>query len=114
MFFFVCGEDGDFLICSFGKIVLYLNLECWVKTFKFCILIFYRSNMSDLAFAELETQVENLPMYQLIILKKKIESIVQKELSSSDEFIFDSLVQHTERADRADEYIKELRANDRF
>ena len=53
-------------------------------------------------------------MYQLIILKKKIESIVQKELSSSDEFIFDSLVQHTERADRADEYIKELRANDRF
>ncbi len=64
--------------------------------------------MSDLAFAELETQVENLPMYQLIILKKKIESIVQKELSSSDEFVFDSLVQHTERAD---EYIKELRFN---
>ena len=31
--------------------------------------------MSDLAFAELETQIESLPMYQLIILKEKIDNI---------------------------------------
>ena len=31
-----------------------------------------------------------------------------------DNFIFDSLVSHTDRADHADEYIRELRANDRF
>ena len=33
---------------------------------------------------------------------------------TTDSFEFDILVQHTDRADIADEYIKELRTNDRF
>ena len=70
--------------------------------------------MSDLAFAELETQIESLTMYQLIILKEKIDNIVKNDFPTTDSFEFDILVQHTDRADIADEYIKELRTNDRF
>ena len=61
-----------------------------------------------------ETQIENLPMYQLIILKEKIDNIVKNDFPTTDSFEFDILVQHTDRADIADEYIKELRTNDRF
>lgn len=63
--------------------------------------------MSDLAFAELETQVEALPMFQIIKLKEKIDRIVAQNQKS--EFEFDSLVCHTERADHADEYIRNIR-----
>ena len=34
--------------------------------------------MSNLAFAELETQVETLPMFQIVILKEKLEKIIAK------------------------------------
>ncbi len=68
--------------------------------------------MSELAYAELETQIAALPMFQIIMLKNKIDSIVAQNQKS--EFVFDSLVSHTDRADHADEYIKEFRANDRF
>ncbi len=61
--------------------------------------------MSDLAFAELETQVETLPMFQIIKLKEKIDRIVAQNQKSE----FDSLVCHTERADHADEYIRDIR-----
>lgn len=33
---------------------------------------------------------------------------------SNENFVFDSLVHHTDRADFADEYIRNLRDNDRF
>ena len=68
--------------------------------------------MSDAAFAELETQVETLPMFQIVMLKEKIDRIVAQ--NNKDGFEFDSLVRHTVRADHADEYIRELRDNDRF
>ena len=68
--------------------------------------------MSDLAFAELETQVEELSMIQIAMLKEKIDRIIARNQKS--EFEFDSLVCHTERADYADEYIRETRDNDRF
>lgn len=67
--------------------------------------------MSDMAFAELETQVETLPIVQILMLKKKIESILSRR---SNSFEFDSLVSHTERADNADEYIRSFRDADRF
>ena len=68
--------------------------------------------MSDLDFAELEMQVETLPMFQVFMLKEKIDRIVAQ--SQKNEFEFDRLVCHTERADYADEYIREARDNDRF
>ena len=68
--------------------------------------------MSDVAFAELETQVETLPMFQIVMLKEKIDRIVER--NKSDVFEFDRLVHHTERADRADEAAREFRDNDRL
>ncbi|MBO7639899.1 MAG: hypothetical protein J6S91_13095 [Treponema sp.] len=67
--------------------------------------------MSELAFAELEMQVETLPVFQMLLLKKKIESILAQQ---DDSFEFDTLVSHTERADNADEYIRSFRDTDRF
>ena len=66
--------------------------------------------MSDSAFAELETQVETLPMFQILMLKEKIDRIVAQSQKNE----FDSLVHHTERANHADEYIREFRDDDRF
>ena len=68
--------------------------------------------MSDLAFSELENQVDSLPMFQIFRLKEKIDKIVAQNRKS--EFEFDCLVHHTERADRADDFIREFRNNDRF
>ena len=68
--------------------------------------------MSDAAFAELETKVEALPMFQIVMLKEKIDRIVAQ--NQKTEFEFDRLVCHTKRADHADEYIRELRDNDRL
>ncbi|MBQ1834061.1 MAG: hypothetical protein II114_09905 [Treponema sp.] len=68
--------------------------------------------MSDSAFAELETQVEELPLFQIFILKQKIDNIIAKNKNCI--FEFDNLVQHTDRAEHADEYIRELRDNDRL
>lgn len=38
--------------------------------------------MSDIAFAELEEQVETLPMFQVIILKEKLEKRIENEQKS--------------------------------
>lgn len=68
--------------------------------------------MSDLAFVDLENQVEALPMFQIVKLKEKIDSIILQR--QKNKFEFDDLVCHTERADQADEYIRNFRDNDRF
>lgn len=71
--------------------------------------------MSDIAFAELQTQVKTLPLYQIKILWNQLGQLMSENQNrESDAFIFDSLVHHTERADRADEYILGIRNNDRF
>ena len=71
--------------------------------------------MSDAAFAELQTKVKTLPLYQVKILWNQLgEIMAANNQSESDKFVFDSLVNHTERADRADDYIREFRDNDRF
>ncbi len=67
--------------------------------------------MSDITFAELENQVESLPVFQILILKKKIETILSRQ---NETFEFDSLVSHSERADSADDYIRSFRDSDRF
>lgn len=69
--------------------------------------------MSDAAFAELQTKVKTLPLYQVKILWNQLSEIMA-ENDQNDKFVFDSLVNHTERADRADDYIREFRNNDRF
>ena len=69
--------------------------------------------MSNSAFAELETQIENLPLFQIALLKKKIDNILEQS-KTQQTFEFDSLVRHTSRADTADEYVRELRDNDRI
>lgn len=71
--------------------------------------------MSDAAFAELQTKVKSLPLYQVKILWNQLSEIMaENDQNESDKFVFDSLVNHTERADRADGYIREFRNNDRF
>lgn len=71
--------------------------------------------MSDAAFAELQTKVKTLPLYQVKILWNQLSEIMaENDQNESDKFVFDSLVNHTERADRADDYIREFRNNDRF
>ena len=67
--------------------------------------------MSDITFAELENQVESLPVFQILILKKKIETILSRQNETSE---FDSIVSHSERADSADDYIRSFRDSDRF
>ena len=69
--------------------------------------------MSTIAFSELENQIEALPLFQIAILKKKIDNILEQNTGQQD-FEFDSLVRHTGRADCADEYVRTLRDNDRF
>ena len=61
--------------------------------------------MSDVAFAELETQVETLPMFQIVMLKEKIDRIVAQR--QKNEFEFDCLVRHTDRANNT-QYLPEL------
>ncbi len=39
--------------------------------------------MSELAFAELQTQVELLPFYQIVLLKDRIDRIVAKKKPES-------------------------------
>lgn len=71
--------------------------------------------MSDAAFAELQTKVKTLPLYQVKILWNQLgEIMAENDQNENDKFVFDSLVNHTERADRADDYIREFRNNDRF
>ncbi|MBQ4498527.1 MAG: hypothetical protein II973_13615 [Spirochaetaceae bacterium] len=71
--------------------------------------------MSDAAFAELQTKVKTLPLYQVKILWNQLSEIMaENDQNENDKFVFDSLVNHTERADRADDYIREFRNNDRF
>ena len=44
--------------------------------------------MSELAFAELQTQVETLPFYQLLILQNNLNRLVEKERNKeSAEFV---------------------------
>lgn len=48
--------------------------------------------MSELAFAELETQVETLPYYQVVLLKDKIDKILEREKErESESFVDDGL-----------------------
>ena len=71
--------------------------------------------MSDAAFAELQTKVKTLPLYQVKILWNQLSEIMaENDQNENDKFVFDSLVNHSERADRADDYIREFRNNDRF
>ena len=71
--------------------------------------------MSDAAFAELQTKVKTLPLYQVKILWNQLSEIMaENDQNENDKFVFDSLVNHTERGDRADDYIREFRNNDRF
>ena len=46
--------------------------------------------MSELAFAELETQVENLPLYQVIILRNKLNAIMARENERNSERMGDA------------------------
>ena len=68
--------------------------------------------MSDAIFSELKAQVKLLPLYQIAMLKRELEEIMAANDKSSD-FVFDTLVCHTDRANHADEYIREFRDNDR-
>ena len=48
--------------------------------------------MSELGFSELQTQVETLPFYQLLLLKGQVDRILEKENKrKSDEFISEGL-----------------------
>ena len=41
--------------------------------------------MSDIAFAELQAQVERLPLFQIEILRDRLERIIESEAAEEDE-----------------------------
>ena len=48
--------------------------------------------MSELGFSELQTQVETLPFYQLVLLKGQVDRMLEKENKrKSDEFVSEGL-----------------------
>ena len=48
--------------------------------------------MSEFAFAELQTQIESLPFYQVILLKNKIDRMIEKEKErESESFVNEGL-----------------------
>ena len=38
------------------------------------------SNMSETAFAELESQVEELPLFQIVVLRQKLDRIWERKM----------------------------------
>lgn len=40
--------------------------------------------MSDAAFAELESQVEELPLFQIVILRQKLDRILERKKSTTN------------------------------
>ena len=40
--------------------------------------------MSDTAFAELESQVEELPLFQIIVLRQKLDNILEERKAERD------------------------------
>lgn len=48
--------------------------------------------MSDLAFAELQSKVEALPFYQIVLLKRQVDRIMKKEENrKSEAFVSEGL-----------------------
>ena len=42
------------------------------------------SNMSETAFAELESQVEELPLFQIVVLRQKLDRILERKKSATN------------------------------
>lgn len=40
--------------------------------------------MSDTAFAELESQVEELPLFQIVVLRQKLDRILERKKSATN------------------------------
>ncbi len=49
-----------------------------------------------------------------VVIGNIVENYKKNDFSGRDNFVFDSLVKHTDRANFADEHIREFRDNDRF
>ncbi len=59
-------------------------------------------------------KVKTAPEECLDEISVLIDNVIEQYKKQETEFVFDSLVHHTERADFADEYVRSLRDNDRF
>lgn len=71
--------------------------------------------METLNVDQLLKQVEKLSLLEKISLSAKIKDLISLQTEKNQEdFYFDKLVCHTERSEYADEYIREIRENDRF
>ncbi len=42
------------------------------------------ANMTNAAFADLETQVEELPLFQIIVLRQKLDNILEERKAERD------------------------------
>jgi len=49
-----------------------------------------------------------------VVIGNIVEQYKKNYYSGKENFVFDSLIKHTDRANHADEHIRELRDNDRF
>ena len=70
--------------------------------------------METLNVDQLLKQVEKLSLLEKISLSAKIRDLISLQTENKEDFYFDKLVCHTERSEYADEYIREIRENDRF
>ena len=62
-----------------------------------------------------KTLIDVLPNQKVFLILDFIREMEEKDKHSEEQeaFAFDKLVRHTERANRADEYIREIRDYDR-
>lgn len=70
--------------------------------------------METLSVDQLLKQVEKLSLLEKISLSAKIKDLISLQTENQEDFYFDKLVCHTKRSEYADEYIREIRENDRF
>ena len=63
-----------------------------------------------------KTLIDEMPNQKVFLILDFIREMEEKDRQDKERasFAFDNLVQHTERAERADEYIREFRDSDRI
>ena len=61
-----------------------------------------------------KTLIDSLNDVQILAVLNFLQNLQSRASNSETEFPFDNLVNHTERADFADQYIRNFRDSDRF
>lgn len=70
------------------------------------------ANMTNAAFADLETQVEELPLFQIIVLRQKLDNILEERKAERDVSVGLALLDEiADSVDREIDFKKEREAS---